>query len=231
MYGADVVDIVKRHLGTELTVPVQVTRAKPLPVTKLLKIEYIGSVKEREDGSMTAMGYCEDNWSVVLKLKVLREWFEGNGDEPVKPEDAPTRYAILGIKRKASNEEIRKAHRIAAKTWHPDKNDEDTTEQFRLIQDAYEVLSDNQQRRKYDAALYFEAQAGRQPQNADSFSISSFGIWKLPKRCGWLTVECEEMLGRFIVSRIMRWDDIMDGHLTMISYWPKRGNKFEVDWI
>lgn len=233
MYGQDVVDVVRCNLGTELAIPKQHTSVKLKTDARLLKIEYIGAVKERENGDMLAMGYCDNSWSVVLSLKVLREWFEGNGDEPIKPEDAPSRYAILGVKRKADSKEIKRAYRIAAKTWHPDVNDEDTTGQFRLIQDAYEVLSDDKQRKKYDAALYFEAQAGKKETDSidDLFTANKYGLYKPPKRCGWLTVQGQEMLGRFVVDRILRWDDIMNGDLTMVSYWGKGDDKFSVDWV
>lgn len=231
MHGQDVVDVVRRNLGVELAIPKQHTSVKPKTETRLLKIEYIGSAKERDDGSMLAFAWCEGGWSVVLSLEILREWFEGNGE--IKPDEAPTRYGILGVSHNATDKEIKKAWRIGVMTWHPDKNDDpEARNQFELIQETYEILSNSVQRRKYDASLYFQVQAEKQPIG-DNFSVTvtSFGTYRPPKRCGWLTVEGKQSLGRFIVNRILRWDDITENGLTMISYWPKRGNAFEVEWI
>ena len=233
MYGQDIIDIVARHLGETLTVPKQQTRARPV-VTKLLKVEYIGAVKERDNGEFTATGYCAGEWSVIFPLLAMRQWFEGN-DKPVEPGQAASFYSILGITSSATGKEIRKAHRIAAKTWHPDLNDEDTSRQFRQVQEAYETLNDPQQRRKYDAGLYLQNSIQRvsrgQRTSISDLLADKADIWRPPKRCGWLTVECEESLGRYLVKRILQWDDIVESGLIMVSYWPKRADKFETDWI
>ncbi len=61
-------------------------------------------------------------------------------------------YRILGISESASNDEIKRAFRKLAKKYHPDKNpgDKSAEEQFKLINEAYEVLSDKQKRQQYD---------------------------------------------------------------------------------
>ncbi|NXX47640.1 DJC21 protein, partial [Tricholaema leucomelas] len=62
-------------------------------------------------------------------------------------------YEVLGVKRDASEEELKRAYRRLALRWHPDKNLENTEEaaaQFKLIQAAYDVLSDPQERAWYD---------------------------------------------------------------------------------
>ncbi|GAA98426.1 uncharacterized protein L969DRAFT_94212 [Mixia osmundae IAM 14324] len=60
-------------------------------------------------------------------------------------------YATLGIDRTASEAEIKKAYRKLALTEHPDKNrTEGASERFVVIQQAYEVLSDAQERAYYD---------------------------------------------------------------------------------
>ncbi|KAI8337641.1 hypothetical protein BC941DRAFT_425822 [Chlamydoabsidia padenii] len=62
-------------------------------------------------------------------------------------------YDLLNVERQATGDEIKKAYRRQALIWHPDKNGDrvqEATERFALIQEAYEVLSDPQERSWYD---------------------------------------------------------------------------------
>ncbi|KAH8265161.1 hypothetical protein KR044_010614 [Drosophila immigrans] len=62
-------------------------------------------------------------------------------------------YQTLGISRNAKDDEIRKAYRKLALKYHPDKNKSaDASERFKLVAEAYEVLSDKKKRDIYDEA-------------------------------------------------------------------------------
>ena len=61
-------------------------------------------------------------------------------------------YKVLGVDRKASEEDIRKAYRKLAMQYHPDRNpnDKQAEERFKEINEAYQVLSDSKKRGHYD---------------------------------------------------------------------------------
>src|SRR5256884_8192911 len=60
-------------------------------------------------------------------------------------------YKTLGVPRTVTDKEIKSAYRRLARQYHPDVNkDPKATERFKLINEAYEVLSDPKKRSKYD---------------------------------------------------------------------------------
>ncbi len=76
----------------------------------------------------------------------------------------PDNYKILGVAKGSSEQDIRRAYRSLARKYHPDLNpgDKKAEERFKQINEAYEVLSNADSRRKYD--LY-----GDQWKHADQF--------------------------------------------------------------
>jgi len=83
-------------------------------------------------------------------------------------------YEVLGVPRNATKEEIKAAFRKLALQYHPDRNKSpEAEEKFKLISEAYAVLSDDEKRREYDAegAEGF----GRKHSEEDIFSGVDFG--------------------------------------------------------
>jgi curved DNA-binding protein len=84
-------------------------------------------------------------------------------------------YQILGVKKDASKEEIKKAYRKLAMKYHPDhtKGDKAAEEKFKKISEAYAVLSDTEKRKEYDT---FGAEGFRQRfSQEDIFRGFDFG--------------------------------------------------------
>lgn len=72
-------------------------------------------------------------------------------------------YDVLGVRKTATQKEIKKAYKTLAKEWHPDKSDDpEATERFTKIAEAYETLGDPEKRSEYDNFGYTSS-SGRQP--------------------------------------------------------------------
>ncbi len=84
-------------------------------------------------------------------------------------------YEILGVKRDATDAEIKSAYRKLALKWHPDKHkgDKEAETKFKEINQAYEVLSDKQKRNQYDT-FGSAGGAGGFGGDAGGFDFSGF---------------------------------------------------------
>jgi hypothetical protein len=75
-------------------------------------------------------------------------------------------YAILGLTKGATAEDIKKAYRKLARKYHPDMNpgDKAAETRFKEVSEAYEVLSDSDKRKKYDQFGQYWNQVGNRSQ-------------------------------------------------------------------
>jgi molecular chaperone DnaJ len=86
-------------------------------------------------------------------------------------------YAILGLQKGASQDEVKAAYRKMSKEWHPDKHrgDKAAEQKFKEINEAYEVLSDPKKRQMFDQFGSTGGPGGAGGQGFGGFDFSNFG--------------------------------------------------------
>lgn len=224
-YGSRVHRLIERHYGVTVSLP-NLHSAPQATETKILDVRYIGAAKSREDGTETAYGWSNGEWSVIFPKSVLLEWF----GQTSRPGEAHTLYAVLGVSQSVGAAELKTAWKRLARTWHPDVSKEPgSAEQFRAIQEAYQALSDEDKRGRYDAGLQFEAMS---KAHSPVYKSVSQNEWRSPLRCGLILVEGQERLGRFVVSKISQWADIVNSRgETLVTTWEMGNDTFVEKWI
>ena len=86
-------------------------------------------------------------------------------------------YDILNIEKNASQETIKKAYKISALKFHPDKNKESTAhEKFIEINQAYEVLKNEETRKKYDIEINLDYNTVFTSKNTNDDSTSDYNF-------------------------------------------------------
>lgn len=131
-------------------------------------------------------------------------------------------YAILGVAKNASENDIKKAFRKLAVKYHPDKNqDKGAQAKFQEINEAHEVLSDANKRKEYDDGLsQFEFKTRRDPFKSDGFTQ------------GWYDAHFNEFLKfnnaqaanrakkmlHVHIKRIVSWVDLINGSEIIFEY-------------
>lgn len=97
----------------------------------------------------------------------------GMGRPPREAADTQELYDVLGVEKKSSASQIKKAYYALARVEHPDKGGD--PEKFKKIQAAYEVLKDEDKRKKYDEYGLEGLEGGDMPEGADDLFSAFFG--------------------------------------------------------
>lgn len=237
LYAPVIKTLLKKHYGYDVVFDSR--KAKLQSATEQTFIlEYIGTLKQRENGETTAFGNVAGEWHVVFSEDVLREFFNqdvsqdtpGNNDGESGGDTASLNlYQILGSKQTATDSELKSFYRRMARQWHPDVCLEpDAATRFREINEAYKILSEPNNRKLYDAGLAFERLTKKSGKKSKYVYQPAFQI---PFKCGVVKVFGREVFGKFRVSKIASWDEWTQNGKTAVSSWQKGNETFTVLWV
>lgn len=193
-------------------------------------VEYIGSCKQRDGRESSAFGWVAGDWNIVFPENVLRSYFNAGPPGLSGSGNQSTLYGLLGIDQSATPEQVKSAYRRAARQWHPDVNkDPDAEQVFLRLKEAYQILNEPRQRKRYDAGLSLEHSGSR---DVDSILTILQATYRAPYTCGIVYFKGKHSLGRWVVDEIVSWDDIKNEQgQTMVSSWDKLNNTFQTSWL
>lgn len=226
------IKVLSQHTSQTITLP-EAKPSTPQVMEKTFQLDYLGATKDRGKRK-SAYGSVNGDWASEFPEDVLKNFFEGR-ETSQSPSGLQTLYQVLCVVESVEPEQIRKAYKRLALQWHPDTcREEDAHERFIQINEAYKILIDPEQRKRYDAGLYFERQADHEQERAEArarFHQHKFG-YRAPLRCGQITAKGTVRLMRFVVSEILKWDDVIDAQgRVMTSSWPKGSDRFVTEWL
>ena len=91
-------------------------------------------------------------------------------------------YKVLGVTQKTSKADLKKKYRELAKKYHPDTNSgsKSAEDKFKIISEAYDVLSDAKKRKSYDRERSYQKRSPRQPKGQPNWNSPPGGFGKGP---------------------------------------------------
>jgi hypothetical protein len=223
--------IVQDHFGIALRIEHMPKQTAKLPSTRLIRVEYIGQIKDRGNGELSAYGAVLSQkfnsgleWPYVFSELTLKKWFLGNNAKDTV--NTSTYYTVLSLKQNTPQNEIKKAWRKMAKRYHPDINsDDDATKMMQMVNDAYNILRNPQKRKKYDAGLKLQSSltASNRLIKGSDFTI--------PVRCGMILAKGHDRVGRFVIDEILEWTDIVENGRSLVTSWDLNTNSLRREWV
>lgn len=228
-YGQVIADLCLACWDERISIPKGNVKA-PTVDCRILEIRYLGMTKDRGDGDSerSAFGYSAGSWSVIFPEAVLIAWFTGASAtaEAIKPN---TLYAVLGLNKNCLPAEIKPAFRRMARQWHPDVcHEPNAADMFIRIKEAYDVLNNPKKRARYNAGLILEASISNPDYKNSDFKDN----YRAPLRCGLIIADGIEKVGRFVVSKIHKWEDIKDNQgQTLVVSWSAGADKWDEVWV